>query len=105
MTLLELEVYTTALISRIKTVAPEELEYLIELRESVLASFNSSQLTSDDMQIVRVLQSYDATLLSRMRELKEEAAAALLKIQQSKVQKNAYSSTGALGSYFIDKRN
>ncbi|ASS67227.1 MULTISPECIES: hypothetical protein [unclassified Paenibacillus] len=100
-----LQDYTEQLTQHLHKVEYEQLEELVDLREDVLNGIQDGELTEEDRSRIQVLLSYDGPILSRMIELKEEASMALLKINQSRSQKNAYEQTSLQGSYFIDKRN
>ncbi|MGK9252690.1 MULTISPECIES: hypothetical protein [Paenibacillus] len=100
-----LQEYTEQLAQQLYKVEYEQLEELVDLREEVLNGIQDGELTEKDRSRIQVLLSFDGQILSRMVELKEEASMALLKINQSRFQKNAYEQTSVQGSYFIDKRN
>lgn len=100
-----LQEYTEQLAQQLYKVEYEQLEELVDLREEVLNGIQDGELTEEDRSRIQVLLSFDGPILSRMVELKDEASMALLKINQSRSQKNAYEQTSLQGSYFIDKRN
>jgi len=78
---------------------------LIGLRDEMLSELsNLSALTEKQKQMIREICEYDSILLQRMESVRDQAAASLEKLNQSKLQKNVYGQTYDAGSYFIDKR-
>ncbi|HUC91991.1 MAG TPA: hypothetical protein VMS09_08180 [Paenibacillus sp.] len=83
----------------------EEWNSLLALRDEALEELTAlSALTGAQEQMVREISAYDSVLVEQMELLKEQAAASLEKLNQSKLQKNVYEQSYAAGSYFIDKR-
>jgi|GEM_PF-5903638 hypothetical protein len=83
----------------------EEWQELLRLRDDAIEELSrQSSVTDEQKRMLFELQRVDGILLMRMEKLKAETAAALHKIGQSKLQKQAYEQAYSAGSFFIDKR-
>jgi hypothetical protein len=102
----QIEEITANLIQRIHLVDYEELANFAEQRELLVHSIIQNQeLVSDGhRQRILALKSYDEIILSKMEDYKIEASKWLSKQGSIREQKNAYSATYSLDSYFVDHK-
>ncbi|XEC95381.1 hypothetical protein AB6A23_02040 [Paenibacillus tarimensis] len=106
MKIFQLHDLTRSLAGNLSDATQEQFEALIALRDEVLTELNQrSEISNDEKQILREISHFDKSLVHRMAAIRDEAADAIEKIQQSRIQKNAYEQgNAAASSYFIDKR-
>jgi len=83
----------------------EQLDRLIDLRDQVLFGLaQSPELTNQQRGLLREVSRYDQTIVQQMQLAKFQAAEAIKKLNQSKVQKNVYETGYNAGGHFIDHK-
>ncbi|CAM4477165.1 hypothetical protein FHS16_004718 [Paenibacillus endophyticus] len=83
----------------------EEWMDLIQLRDEVIPVLQRRpKLEEDEKRMLRKIVGYDEVMVARMNELKQEAAAMIIKVNKTRIQKNSYDSNSPSESYFIDQK-
>ena len=86
----------------------EDFVEFTQKREQIIGELKRRQAefqkTAATARLVDEISQYDAPLISRMNELKQEASDGLAKLERSRMQKKAYDAGYAFESAFIDKR-
>ncbi|MFE4712070.1 hypothetical protein ACFRAM_14470 [Paenibacillus sp. NPDC056722] len=103
----QLEQITLQLIESIDQSTSEQLAEFAELREQLVFSIEESNdsLTTELKHRISTLSEFDHIILSKMNQFKQDASDWLSKQGAIKVQKNAYNSSYAVNSMFIDWKN
>jgi hypothetical protein len=98
---------TDELVLRLELVGYEELEQFANVREELVTiiTASSEQITEQDLIKLRKLGTYDENILSRMKQLRDEASQWLQKQGAISVQKSAYTNAFTTDGMFFDRRN
>ncbi|WP_171056263.1 hypothetical protein [Paenibacillus sinopodophylli] len=105
-TLIELYETTLELARRLEDTSVDEWMDLIQLRDEVIPILQlRPELEEEEKRMLRIIVGYDEVMVARMNELKEEAAAMIIKVNKTRIQKNSYDSSSSSESYFIDRKN
>jgi DNA repair ATPase RecN len=105
----ELLSQTQDMVRHIEDATYEELEAFTESREKLISSLIELEMQGQiDLKAyqptIEEILSYDAQLLARMNELKQQASEELIKFQTTKKQKNGYDNAYNADSFFYDKK-
>ena len=107
--LLQLKQLTVEMMDKLDRATAEDFVQFVEKREIYIQKVREMEPEQADRekyaQLVKEILQYDQPIMARMNELKQEASAELIKIGQSRVQKQAYNMNYAAESAFIDRRN
>lgn len=104
----ELQDMTIQMVEGLEEATYEDLERFVEKRGALidrLSEFKASQSVKEQYaESVKRLLQYDAIILNRMSQLKEEADSSIVKINNANTQRSAYDAVYSSDSLFFDRR-
>ncbi|MUT65011.1 hypothetical protein [Paenibacillus sp. NEAU-GSW1] len=96
---------TLSLSQRLDMADSDELAALVELRDEVIRNLElKSNITDTEKRMLKEIGELDEAVVFRMIALKEEAAQAINKMSQSRLQKKGYQNAYAAESFFFDTK-
>ncbi|QAY67761.1 hypothetical protein [Paenibacillus protaetiae] len=96
---------TQETVSGLGQAEPESLIALIELRDQVLRyAQEQTVLTEDEKRMLQQIGEFDAVIVERMQQLRDEASNQIQKIRKTRMQKQVYEKAYDYGSFFVDRR-
>lgn len=104
----ELRTITIQLVDGLSTVTYEQLADFTEHRESIVTRMRDIEaiepFTPAHLATIDELRAYDQAIVGKMISFKDEAAKALMKVDQGRKQKSGYEAAYTPDSYFFDRK-
>lgn len=109
----QLKLLSQNIVPRLHEATMDELLEFVHMREQLIDQLQQHRATQQlppghssqaHKHLAEEICRYDEPIMSRMLELKQEAAEGLAKFDQSRMQKNAYEASYSMESAFIDQR-